>query len=64
MTYPQLHDRQWVNPVMRGYRIMCCHCGLVHTLDFKKTTDGIRFRATRHPRATAAARKRLDIDKP
>jgi hypothetical protein len=57
MTYPQLTDRQWVNPVMRGYRIMCCDCQLVHTLDFKVAKDGVRFRATRHPRATAAARR-------
>jgi hypothetical protein len=25
----------WELPVMKGYRIGCCDCGLVHDMDFK-----------------------------
>lgn len=26
---------EWELPVMEGYRIGCCDCGLVHDMDFK-----------------------------
>lgn len=46
---------------MKGYRMMCCDCGLVHVLDFKVIRWGrghkIKLRAFRHERATAAARR-------
>ena len=25
----------WQRPVMRGYRLGCCDCGLVHDIDFR-----------------------------
>jgi len=25
----------WQKPVMRGYRLGCCDCGLVHDIDFR-----------------------------
>lgn len=25
----------WIKPKMKGYRMACCDCGLVHDLDFK-----------------------------
>ena len=25
----------WQTPVMRGYRLGCCDCGLVHDIDFR-----------------------------
>lgn len=28
----QAHER--VHPVMRGYKMSCCDCGLVHVIDF------------------------------
>ncbi len=59
---------EWVRPVMRGYRMMCCDCGLVHVLDFKVVRWGrghkVLFRARRHERATAAARRRKDMVRP
>jgi hypothetical protein len=51
MTYTQLHDNEWVTPYMRGYRIKCCECGLVHVLDFRILKRGkrtnVQFRARR-----------------
>lgn len=31
------HDgwSEWIIPVMRGYRLICCDCGLSHTMEFK-----------------------------
>lgn len=26
---------EWVRPVMKGYRMKCCDCGLVHIINFK-----------------------------
>jgi hypothetical protein len=26
---------RWVPPVMRGYKMACCDCGLVHNMQFK-----------------------------
>lgn len=26
---------RWVPPIMRGYRMACCDCGLVHDMQFK-----------------------------
>jgi len=57
MKYHQLQDGEWTTPVMRGYREMCCSCGLVHVIDFRIRNGNLQFRATRDKRATAAARR-------
>lgn len=37
---------RWVSPVMSGYRLACCDCGLVHDMEFaavrviKQNDDG------------------------
>jgi hypothetical protein len=51
----------WIQPLMSGYRMACCDCGLVHEMDFRieNTSAGearVQFRASRHSRATAAKR--------
>jgi len=54
---------EWIQPVRRGYRMMCCDCGLVHNLDFrivKRNRTGalmIQFRAYRNERSTALSRR-------
>jgi len=33
---------EWVEPVMKGYLMQCCDCGLIHEMQFKvfeQTTD-------------------------
>ena len=40
---------QWIPPKMRGYRMICCDCGLVHTMELrvirvvKQFKDGSRM---------------------
>ena len=48
---------RWVTPVMDGYKMACCDCGLVHVLDFAVVDDRVMFRARRDNRATAAKRR-------
>lgn len=62
--FPKQKDGAWVQPVMRGYLLGCCDCGLVHKLDFR--IAGVRklrvqFRASRHIGQTKALRKREGI---
>lgn len=62
MKYEELSDGEWCEPIMKGYKFMCCDCQLTHTMDFEiKTRYGrkyIRFRAFRDNRATALARRK------
>ena len=61
VKYRQLQDGELERPVMRGYRMRCCDCGLVHVVDFFVVHEGkrhhVEFRAHRDSRATAAARR-------
>jgi len=64
-TYTAPLAGEWVKPVMKGYRMACCDCGLVHVIDFKVIKNGrghkVVFRASRHARATAAMRRERRI---
>jgi len=43
----QLHDGEWTEPVLRGYIMECCGCGLRHRVDFRLKDVQIQFKATR-----------------
>jgi hypothetical protein len=61
MKYSKPKNGEWVQPIRKGYRLMCCDCGLVHKMDFRivHTTRGkfIQFRAFRNDKSTALARR-------
>ena len=67
MKYKPETAGKWIYPVKRGYKMMCCDCGLVHTIDFDHIPYGngrkIRIRAWRDNRATANARRNYNKDK-
>lgn len=42
MRFKQVYDGEWVQPIMRGYRMQCCGCGFVHRLNFKVKKRGKR----------------------
>lgn len=48
----------WVSPVRKGYKMMCCDCGLVHRVDFRVRGGVIQFRIERDNRATGQARRK------
>ena len=49
-------EGKWVQPVMNGYLMKCCDCGLVHRLNFRivrgirngKYIDRVQFQVFRH----------------
>lgn len=47
----------WIQPIRRGYKMCCCDCGLVHSLDFRIRDDRVQFRASRNNRSTALVRR-------
>jgi hypothetical protein len=55
--YPKIKDGELIQPVMKGYRMACCDCGLVHKIDFKIVGKKIQFRAYRDNRATGQFRR-------
>ena len=61
MKYKNVEPGEWIRPRPKGYKMMCCDCGLVHVIDFKIIKSGngryVRFKAIRDNRATAASRK-------
>ena len=62
--YRQPKPGEWIEPIRRGYRMMCCDCGLVHEMDFRVSCGVVQFRVYRHERATAAARRGKFARKP
>ena len=57
MRYQIETDGKWVQPIMSGYKMSCCDCGLVHKLDFRIHKGRVQFRASRDNRATGQARR-------
>lgn len=62
MKYRQEYDNEWIQPIRKGYKMMCCDCGLVHDVDFKLVKHGrghkILYRATRNNRATGQGKRK------
>lgn len=57
MKFKKVKDGEWQQPVRKGYKLMCCDCGLVHTIDFRIIKSKIQFRAYRNERSTWLARR-------
>ena len=60
-SYERPSSGEWFEPRLRGYRLMCCDCGLVHRVDFRIYRGQIQMRAVRHPGATAVARRNTPV---
>lgn len=56
--YEVVQDGEWVEPIRRGYKLRCCDCELIHTINFRVVKGRIQLQAFRDYRATAAARRR------
>lgn len=48
---------RWIQPVIRGYKMACCDCGLVHSLNFRVSGGRVQFQASRNARATGQKRR-------
>ena len=54
---------EWVQPVRRGYKLACCDCGLVHTMDFRIYKGRAQFRVFRNDRSTGQIRRWMKVAK-
>lgn len=61
MTYSKPKAGEWVQPVRKGYRLACCDCGLVHTMNTRMRKGRVQMQFFRHNRATATMRRRNGI---
>ncbi|HSW70522.1 MAG TPA: hypothetical protein VLH77_00910 [Gammaproteobacteria bacterium] len=57
MKYKNVTEGEWVQPVMRGYKMMCCDCGAVHILNFRIEGDSVQLQAFKDNRRTALSRR-------
>jgi hypothetical protein len=48
---------EWIRPIKNGWKLSCCDCHLVHTIDFRIVNGSIELRIMRDNRATGAKRK-------
>jgi len=55
--YKQVTGGEWVQPIMKGYKMMCCDCGLVHIMNFRIIGKKVQIQAFRDNRKTAASRR-------
>ena len=58
MRYKQVVDGERVRPA-KGYKVQCCDCGLVHTMQFWVVKGHVEFSVTRDNRATGQVRRFL-----
>lgn len=61
MVYKTVQPGQWVCPPLRGWKLACCDCGLVHVINIDVVNHPDRsfvyVQFFRHNRATAAKRR-------
>jgi hypothetical protein len=67
MPDQQIWDGVWFH-AERSFRLVCCHCSLVHDVDIrlKKTKKGyikVEMKMSQHPKSTAARRRSYGLSK-
>ncbi len=60
-TYKGPKAGEWIQPVRKGYKMACCDCGLVHSMDFRVKEGRAQFRVFRNNRSTALMRRHRNI---
>jgi hypothetical protein len=48
---------RWVRPIEQGYKMACCDCGLVHTVNYRVQDGLVEFQVQRNNRATGQKRR-------
>lgn len=57
MSFPILKDGEWIEPILKGFKLACCDCGLVHKIDFEIKDGTFKFRVFRQKRRWHKKRK-------
>ncbi len=65
MPYDELEMKsngwtKWIQPIRKKYKIQCCDCGLVHTVDFRVRKRHVQFRVFRNNRSTGQIRRYME----
>ena len=48
---------RWVQPIRKGYKMVCCDCGLVHDMNSRVKNGRVQFQMKRNNRSTALTRR-------
>ncbi len=59
MKYDKPEAGDWIQPVRKGYKMACCDCGLVHTINFRIKNNRVQFQVFRNNRSTAMVRRHM-----
>lgn len=62
MKYKELPD-DWITPIHKKFKMICCDCGLVHDAYFRINKGQIQFRVRRNNHSTANTRRNLSKEK-
>ena len=57
--YEYTQDGVWEYPTQEGFKLACCDCGLVHTIDFRVVDGEVEFMIERDNRATGQIRRHM-----
>ena len=57
--YPIVKSGQWIQPVRKNYKMLCCDCGLVHTMNFRIKGGRIQLQGFRDNRAIGQIRRHM-----
>ena len=60
-TFKAVSPGAWVEPVLKGYRMACCDCCLVHKMEFRVRNGRPQMRAWRDSRSTSYLRRREGV---
>lgn len=60
-AYEEHREGEWHRPIEKGYKMCCCDCGLVHTVDFRIHEGHVELRVFRNNRSTAMVRRHRNI---
>ena len=58
MKYNEFPEGEWITPVHRKFKMICCDCGLVHDTYFRIQKGKIQFKVIRNNHSTANARRK------
>ncbi len=50
----------WELPAQRNFKLACCDCGLVHTIDFRVVNKEVEWKINRDNRATGQIRRHMN----
>ena len=59
MRFEWATEGKWIQPIRRGYKLCCCDCGSVHTMNFRIFKRHIQFQVFKNPRSTGQVRRAM-----